>query len=214
VFVQLPQPLVVLSPDGHVVDCNQAARERLGTHARQTVEAAFPGRIAARVLHQIGNRNGKAQTVWLSDESSTTGYDMRVTPLMVQRGQAGGYLVSFHHVTERERTTQALRRAQDAAAEAERMRQTFLNTVQHEVRTPLSGIRALSSMVTQADNPDERRELGALLEQSGARLETLLVDVLAYTRPPRKPRASPPRPSKSAQSWSSWPRRTPAVRPA
>lgn len=70
-------------------------------------------------------------------------------------------------------------------AEAERLRNTLLSSVSHDLRTPLTGIvGAASSLVDGAEAlpPDARRELAAGIVEEGERLNRLVTNMLNATR--------------------------------
>lgn len=81
---------------------------------------------------------------------------------------------------ELERATNELKNANDILQKADTLKDDFLSTVAHEIRTPLTSIRALSEIVH--DNPEmelEEREhfLGTVIKES-VRLSRLINQVL------------------------------------
>jgi two-component system sensor histidine kinase KdpD len=85
---------------------------------------------------------------------------------------------------ERARLADEARKA-DMRAEAERLRNTLLSSVSHDLRTPLATITgAASSLVEEADRLDEpaRRELAQAIREEGERLNRLVANLLDMTR--------------------------------
>jgi K+-sensing histidine kinase KdpD len=70
-------------------------------------------------------------------------------------------------------------------AEVDRLRSALLAAVGHDLRTPLSGIKAAVSSLRQRDvswTPAERGELLATIEESADRLDDLIANLLAMSR--------------------------------
>jgi len=73
----------------------------------------------------------------------------------------------------------------DQLAETDRVRSALLTAVSHDLRTPLSGIKAAVSSLRQEDvswTPAEQRELLLTIEESSDRLGDLISNLLAMTR--------------------------------
>jgi K+-sensing histidine kinase KdpD len=70
-------------------------------------------------------------------------------------------------------------------AEVDRLRSALLAAVGHDLRTPLSGIKAAVSSLRQRDvswSPAEQGELLATIEESADRLDDLIANLLAMSR--------------------------------
>jgi K+-sensing histidine kinase KdpD len=70
-------------------------------------------------------------------------------------------------------------------AEVDRLRSALLAAVGHDLRTPLSGIKAAVSSLRQRDvrwSPHEQDELLATIEESADRLDDLIANLLAMSR--------------------------------
>jgi two-component system sensor histidine kinase KdpD len=73
----------------------------------------------------------------------------------------------------------------DRLTEADRVRSALLASVGHDLRTPLSGLKAAISGLRQVDvawSDEEREELLATIEDSTDRLSGLIADILDLTR--------------------------------
>ncbi|GAA1161731.1 hypothetical protein GCM10009630_70030 [Kribbella jejuensis] len=70
-------------------------------------------------------------------------------------------------------------------AEVDRLRAALLAAVGHDLRTPLSGIKAAVSSLRQSDiawSPEEQGELLETIEESADRLDDLIANLLAMSR--------------------------------
>ncbi|CAK0753981.1 Histidine kinase [Azospirillaceae bacterium] len=85
---------------------------------------------------------------------------------------------------ELERTSAALRIANEQLRELDRMKDDFLSTVTHELRTPLTSIRAFSEILY--DDPDigieQRQEFLGLIIRESERLTRLINQVLDFAK--------------------------------
>ncbi|MDP9295968.1 MAG: ATP-binding protein [Actinomycetota bacterium] len=69
--------------------------------------------------------------------------------------------------------------------EADRLKNTLLNTLSHDVRNPLTSILGIASMLQRDDvelSEDERLELLGTIERSGRKIKQLLTDLLDLDR--------------------------------
>lgn len=81
--------------------------------------------------------------------------------------------------------TQHLTTLADRLTEADQVRSALLAAVGHDLRTPLSALKAAVSSLRQDDvdwAPDERSELLATIEESADRLDDLIANILDMTR--------------------------------
>ncbi len=84
-------------------------------------------------------------------------------------------------VTERKRRELELRRAKEAAEEAERLKAAFLANVSHEIRTPLTSVIGFAEVLEEEiDGPHQR--MAGLIGRSGRRLLDTINSVLALSR--------------------------------
>ena len=81
---------------------------------------------------------------------------------------------------ELERTSTALRAANEKLLELDRLKDDFLSTVTHELRTPLTSIRAFAEILHDNPDiePDQAREFLHLIIKESERLTRLINQVL------------------------------------
>lgn len=85
---------------------------------------------------------------------------------------------------ETQRLAEVAAHAEDLA-EIDRLRSALLAAVGHDLRTPLTGIKAAVSTLRQPDlrlSPSDRRELLAGIEESSDRLDALVENLLSMSR--------------------------------
>ncbi len=77
--------------------------------------------------------------------------------------------VVVHDITQRRQFEERLIAAKERAEEIARFKTTLLTNMNHEIRTPLSGILGCTAVLKE-EVPTEQRELVELIEESGKRL--------------------------------------------
>jgi PAS domain S-box-containing protein len=85
-------------------------------------------------------------------------------------------------ITTRRQAEAALVAARDAAEAANRAKSEFLANMSHELRTPLNGIVGVASALARTGLTPAQEEMVRLIQTSGAGLETILSDVLDFSR--------------------------------
>ncbi|MDB5945189.1 MAG: two component system sensor kinase, hybrid [Ramlibacter sp.] len=93
-------------------------------------------------------------------------------------GAATGRVWSFRDVTERHRADAEIKRAMEAAEDANRAKSEFLDTMSHEMRTPLNGVLGMTNMLLAETLTPQQRRLVELAHSSAQSLLVLINDLL------------------------------------
>jgi PAS domain S-box-containing protein len=97
-----------------------------------------------------------------------------------------GIALTFHDVTERERSAEELRRASQISDEANRMKSEFVANMSHELRTPLNAIIGFSAII--AGDGDGKlsaakyREYSGDVNRSAEHLLAIINDILDLSK--------------------------------
>ncbi len=88
-----------------------------------------------------------------------------------------GYTCILHDVTEN-RQVEKLRKAREMAEQSARMKEQFLASVSHEMRTPMNAILGMSNILLQMDLPEEQKDMVQSIHHSSGILLGIVNDIL------------------------------------
>lgn len=92
-------------------------------------------------------------------------------------------LISVNYdITELKETEAKLIDAKEKAETADRLKSAFLANMSHEIRTPLNAIVGFSSLLVQGENPEEREQYMAIVEENNKLLLQLISDILDLSK--------------------------------
>ena len=126
--------------------------------------------------------------LWILDEA---------TPVRDQNGRPFVLQGVMYDISERKRTEQELEEALEKLRAMDRLKNTLLHALSHDLQNPLTAIHGAASTLQRLDSqlsPDERRSLLRSLTGRTQHLRTLLTDLLDLDRLDRgivEPRRSP-----------------------
>lgn len=83
---------------------------------------------------------------------------------------------------EEARRTEEMRKAKEAADEANNAKSAFLAVVSHEIRTPMTGIMGMVRMMLDTSLSREQKEYATTIQDSGEALMALLNDILDFEK--------------------------------
>ncbi|QYJ92834.1 TMAO reductase system sensor histidine kinase/response regulator TorS [Shewanella spartinae] len=84
--------------------------------------------------------------------------------------------------------------ARQMAEAADKAKSLFLATMSHEIRTPLNGLLGTLTLLGESDLPTAQKQMLALSQYSGALLQTVLNDILDFSRLEQGKLSNEPRP--------------------
>ena len=99
-------------------------------------------------------------------------------PLLDNEGQVIGVLAIYSDITQRKKLEDSLKIQKEKAEVANRAKSEFIANMSHDIRTPLSGIIGVSSILEDEAKDETIKEYAHMLNISGEQLLALLNSVL------------------------------------
>ena len=85
-------------------------------------------------------------------------------------------------ITNFQNIEQELIKARIKAEQSDRLKTAFLANMSHEIRTPLNAIVGFSELLTETDNPEEKKEYADIILNNNALLLQLISDILDLSK--------------------------------
>ncbi|HQE91653.1 MAG TPA: histidine kinase N-terminal 7TM domain-containing protein [Anaerolineae bacterium] len=182
VIDNMQDAMFALDDQNRIVDLNPAALALMGAAAN-----AILGQPAAQVfsrwhalVEQFQDTSEIQTDITADDGQQQRYYDLHISPLYDHREHMTGRLIVVHDITERKATEVALRERTAALETLNEQLDAFAHTVAHDIKDPLSGIVALTSLLGeyfQNLSPDAIHTYMDAITQNAMRL-TSIVDAL------------------------------------
>ena len=130
---------------------------------------------------------GKARVIGIGREVTAQRKDGSEFPILLSVGEAWHNDTRFfvgivHDITEQKQSEERLRVAKEAAESASRAKSDFLAVMSHEVRTPLHGILATTSLLKRAQLSDTEHRYAQTIQNSGETLLDIVDSILDLAR--------------------------------
>lgn len=139
-------------------------------------------------IRKIDEKVLKARSTVVSEEHSRTasGKDAiwlsRKEPFYDKRNNIIGIIGISVDITDLKNTQSDLEKAKVNAEVASRAKSEFLRNMEHQLRTPFSGIYSLVEFLAETEGDPERKEMLALTSQSAKELLDLLNLIIDFSR--------------------------------
>jgi PAS domain S-box-containing protein len=104
------------------------------------------------------------------------------TPLKNEHGEVIGVIGTSLDITERKEIEAALRLSQIAAEAADKAKSEFIRNMEHELRTPFSGVYSIVRLLYESEQDAEKKELLELTYQSASEFLNLLNNIIDFSR--------------------------------
>lgn len=184
--------------DGRIVSWNSSAEELFGYTKAEAIGQPVtmlmpPDRVAeeADILAELkqGNRIKHYETVRRRKDGRLIDVSLSISPLTDAAGNVIGAAKIARDITSRKRAEaereSLLRREREARAEAEqasRLKDEFLATLSHELRTPIAAILGWAQVLIAEPDRDSARRAALAIERGAKTQAKLINDLLDVSR--------------------------------
>ena len=103
-------------------------------------------------------------------------------PLCDAENNLLGVIFKKENVTKQKLAENELRLAKNRAEESDRLKSAFLANMSHEIRTPLNAIVGFSTLLTMAEDQEEREEYINIINNNNGLLLQLINDILDLSK--------------------------------
>ncbi|CAO3410620.1 PAS domain S-box protein [Azospirillum largimobile] len=192
-FEAVGQPIVTIDEHGTVDAFNRAAERLFGYRAAEVLGGPMTRLMPAAVgaVHDgllATYRDGGADTP-RSEVRELTGRRKDGSEFPLEASLAGWregdrrYVTgALRDVTAQREIEASLRRAKEAADQANRAKGEFLATMSHEIRTPMNGVLGALALVDGPNLDEEQRQLLEVANRSGKALLQIIDDILDLSK--------------------------------
>lgn len=171
--------IIVISPKGVVERINPAVEEQTGYSAEEIVGRRV-GSLMADVAVSVGTPESPAEAIRRGDSwrgevpfrrKDGTVLDAAVTlsPMQDKQGDVSAFVANVRDISPQK--------------EIERMKDAFLATATHELRSPLTAVRTLSDLLLRRDYEEtRRRRYLTLIQEQSEHLTNIIEKMLDISR--------------------------------
>jgi two-component system, OmpR family, aerobic respiration control sensor histidine kinase ArcB len=177
---------------GAILGCNDQQAKSFGIDSRKDIIGKtaydFLPKGQADLLTQLNEKVMRSNKKYVSEESGIMGdgklhtYISQKVPLHNPRGKVVGILGTSMDITERKRTEQLLLETKEKAEAANQAKSTFISNMEHDLRTPTSGIYGLVKILAEYETDPEKKENLNMVLESANELLTLLNEILEFNQ--------------------------------
>jgi len=190
IIAMMPGNVYWINQKGICLGCNQNLVNIMGFSLKKEIVGHSPYRLMSKELAKLTRENdrkimvsGIAQT--FEEEGIDIGgkpatYLTKKVPLKNDAGKVVGLVGISLDITERKLMERKLKKAKEQAEMANEAKSDFLDNMRHDIRTPLSNIVGLSTILTTMEKNKEKKEFVNAIQVSGKALLELMTRILEF----------------------------------
>ena len=181
ILKNLPYGIVLFDKQSKIIEINRFALELLGyTSQKPTLITE----IRRKSKHTESGPNSSDIYADPSQSCQSELINIYGNPVPVLKSameiEYNGEMVqleAFVDISDLKKTQQELIKAKEKAQESDRLKSTFLATVNHELRTPLNHILGFSELIKSGADSEDSKSFANDIQKSGKDLLTIIEDV-------------------------------------
>ncbi len=186
IFENAHDAIFVLAPDETILNVNRRACEIYGWSREELLGMSLAA--ISEDVEQGRDHVAKTMSQGVFHVFETTQFRrdgsrmfLEVNASLIEYEGEPAILSINRDVTERRRAEE-LRRAKDAAEQADRAKSRFLANMSHEIRTPMAGVLGLVDLLLKTDLSIPQRDYIDLVQSSATALLRLIDDILDFSK--------------------------------
>lgn len=176
--------MILLNPEtGRIVDANMAACRFYG-YSREKLRTMKISEIntleATQLKAEIGNARSGQKNVFIFNHRLADG-QLRTVEVFSGSFMIDGESLLYsivHDITDKYEAERQLIIAKEKAEESSRLKDSLLSNMNHEFRTPLTGILGMSEVLLEELDDEGQRYMVANIQMAGKRLQRTLTSIL------------------------------------
>ena len=133
----------------------------------QALNTGKPWKHTCRIL------TGNGQSMWLR---------WNARPQLSEKGHVISYTSFFHDITQELETSDALRKAKEAAEKSLKIKNDFLARLSHEIRTPMNGVIGIADALIHHHSDNEINPKLELIQSSAEKILRIMDETLSHTK--------------------------------
>jgi PAS domain S-box-containing protein len=187
----LPLAVIAIDAKGHVMRWSPAAERMFGWHEEDVLgrplplvpaqqEEKFRSRLSMTLA---GHLETGFETERLRHDGTLVSVSVSTAPLRDAAGDITGALAIIEDITERKRAERELARLYAEANHAGRVKDEFLATLSHELRTPMNALSVWVHLLRRGEVPPDRIQYALeVIERNTTAQVRLIEDILDVSR--------------------------------
>ncbi len=145
------------------------------------IEESDRERILQDVEENIRTGGACAHRFAIRDLHGNSKYLESKAEIFVVNGER--HLIGYvRDITDENKIADEIRKARDAAEQANRLKSDFLANMSHEIRTPMNGVVGFVNLLSRTDLDSEQRDYVETMKTSMGDLLTIINDILDFSR--------------------------------
>jgi len=185
--------IVSRSADGLVASWNAGAERLLGWTAEEMIGRPLADIVPTDRMDEtldLFARVGGGETIKgfectrVHKDGSLVSVSVDLAPIRDDRGEVIGISIVSRDISDRVRAELAAHEANEALRRADELKNTFLRTVSHDIRSPLTAVLSAAKLLEDGEDlpPEQRAQFTRMIVRNAHRIRRLLDDVLDIER--------------------------------
>ena len=182
IFNSSKDAIYVCDNDGKIIDFNDATTGIFG-FSTQELKGMYihdhykPATKKVSFLENL-QKNNAVQDFEIEIEQKSGDYkSCLITANKLEKEGFQGYTCIIRDITERKQTEELIK-ARDLAQRSDKMKEQFIASISHEMRTPMNAVLGMSNLVIKTDLNDEQFNYISSIKQSSEILLGIINDIL------------------------------------